>query len=245
MLVGTGFAYYQSQLAQQASRDQLKATYDQIEASKAQIISQQVSKGFEQLGSDKIVVRLGGIYALEGVMNTSEQYHKPVLEALCAFVRDGAKGPESPATDIQAAITVIGRREAGPGNIDLTRANLTDVNLVHANLVHANLYGANLTGAILYRANLTDAMLDDAILYRADLAGANLIRAHLADANLTDANLSGANLTDANLSGANLRNANLPGANLIDTKGVTQSQLNKACGDKETTLPSRLTLKPC
>jgi uncharacterized protein YjbI with pentapeptide repeats len=68
-------------------------------------------------------------------------------------------------------------------------------------------------------------MLDDAILYRADLAGANLIRAHLADANLTDANLSG--------------------ANLIDTKGVTQSQLNKACGGKETTLPSRLTLKPC
>jgi hypothetical protein len=40
-----------------------------------QIISQQVSKGFEllgQQGSDKLVVRLGGIYALEGVMNTSE-----------------------------------------------------------------------------------------------------------------------------------------------------------------------------
>jgi hypothetical protein len=71
VLIGTGFAYYQSQLAQQATHDQLKATYDQIEASKAQIISQQVSKGFEQLGSDKLVVRLGGIYALEGVMNTS------------------------------------------------------------------------------------------------------------------------------------------------------------------------------
>ena len=44
VLIGTGFAYYQSQLAQQA-------THDQIEASKAQIISQQVAKGFEQLGS--------------------------------------------------------------------------------------------------------------------------------------------------------------------------------------------------
>ena len=28
-----------------------------------------------------------GLYALEGVMNTSSDYHQPVLEALCAFVR--------------------------------------------------------------------------------------------------------------------------------------------------------------
>src|SRR3984893_12488815 len=80
LLIGTGCAYYQSQLAQQATHDQLKATYDQIEASKAQHISQQVAKGFEQLGNkDSVVLRLGGIYALEGVMNTSEQYHQPVL----------------------------------------------------------------------------------------------------------------------------------------------------------------------
>src|ERR1700730_10238371 len=34
VLIGTWFAYYQSRLAQQATHDQLKATYDQIEASK-------------------------------------------------------------------------------------------------------------------------------------------------------------------------------------------------------------------
>ena len=59
------------------------------------------------------MVRLGGIYALEGVMNTSEQYHQPVLEALCAFVRDNTrneKGEGPPTTQIQAALTVIGRR---------------------------------------------------------------------------------------------------------------------------------------
>ena len=37
-------------------------------------------------------MRLGGIYALEGVMNTSERYQKPILEALSAFVREGTKG---------------------------------------------------------------------------------------------------------------------------------------------------------
>jgi hypothetical protein len=38
-------------------------------------------------------MRLGGIYALEGVMNTSEQYHGSVLEGLSAFVRENTIGP--------------------------------------------------------------------------------------------------------------------------------------------------------
>jgi hypothetical protein len=126
VLIGAGFAYYQTQLTSEASRDQ--------------VISQQVSKGFEQLGSDKIVVLLGGIYALEGVMNISEQYHQPVLEALCAFVRDDTKADTNqrpPATDIQAAITVIGRRAAGTGVVDLTGSHISK----------ADLRGANLRGA--------------------------------------------------------------------------------------------------
>src|SRR5438045_9724194 len=58
--VGAVIAYLQLS-QQQASRDLL--------------ISNQVSRGFEQLGSGKVVVQLGGIYALEGEMNHSEQYH--------------------------------------------------------------------------------------------------------------------------------------------------------------------------
>jgi len=132
VLIGAGFACYQTQLNLQASNNQLKASHDQL-------ISQQVSKGFELLGrtntsadksGDKTVIRLGGIYALEGVMNTSEQYHQPVLEALCAFVRDGTKedkGQGPPPTDIQAALTVIGRRKPGEGVVDLTGAHIPKV----------------------------------------------------------------------------------------------------------------------
>ncbi len=60
----------------------------QQQASRDLLISNQVSKGFEQLAGQETVMRLGGIYALEGVIDTSEQYRQPVLEALCAFVRD-------------------------------------------------------------------------------------------------------------------------------------------------------------
>ena len=62
VLIGAFGAYLQFSQQQRASHDLL--------------ISNQVSKGFEQLGNkDAVVVRLGGIYALEGVMNNSDQYH--------------------------------------------------------------------------------------------------------------------------------------------------------------------------
>jgi len=110
VLIGAVFAYLQFTQQQKTAQQQLS---EQQQAFRELLVSNQVSKGFEQLGSDKPVVRLGGIYALEGVMNTSEQYHQPVLEALCAFVRDNTrneKGEGPPTTQIQAALTVIGRR---------------------------------------------------------------------------------------------------------------------------------------
>jgi hypothetical protein len=210
VLIGAGLgaviAYLQLSQQQQASRDLL--------------ISNQVAKGFEQLGSDKVVVRLGGIYALEGVMKTSAEYHKPVLEALCAFVRDGTRtetGGGPLATEFQAALTVIGRNPAGTGL----------VNLANAHIPNARLPGANLT-ADLRGANLSDA---------------NLISANLSGANLGDAGLTGANLTRANLTRANLGGANLTDADLSDAT-VTQAQLDKACGinvklDPGLTLKSR------
>jgi hypothetical protein len=104
-----------------------------------------VSKGFEQLAGEKIEMRLGGIYALEGVMNdkTSPQYHEPVLEALCAFVREKTIGKtaskDKPATDVQAALTVIGRRIKGPGTVDLANVSIPKADLSNASLSSADL----------------------------------------------------------------------------------------------------------
>jgi hypothetical protein len=129
------------------------------------------------------VVRLGGIYALEGVMNTSEQYHQPVLEALSAFVRDGtrtATGDGPPATDIQGALTVIGRRVViGKAVPDLSHAHIPRAELFAANLIGADLRGANLRGA-----NLIGATLLSADLTYANLSGAGLIGATIAQSQL-------------------------------------------------------------
>jgi uncharacterized protein YjbI with pentapeptide repeats len=239
VLLGAGTAYLQFSQQQQASHDLL--------------ISNQVSKGFEQLGSEKVVVRLGGIYALEGVMNASDQYHRPVLEALTAFVREGTRANTTPTptptptlpTDIQAALTVIGRRSAYVNDqIDLADARLAGADLSSAALSGAALFGADLTHATLTDAILSDATLSGATLFSANLTSAglpdvNLTRANLTHANLTAANLFGANLTHANLTGANLTGANLTGASLDG-----QQQLDEACGS-DAVLPTGLTLKPC
>jgi hypothetical protein len=211
VLVGGGIAYLQFTQQYEISRRQLDATVEQAkqqrEAAEALLISNQVAKGFELLGhkdKDEITLRLGGIYALEGVMNTSKQYHQPVLEALSAFVRDETKadtketreGP--PASDVQAALTVIGRRR-----------------IMERVLVRLNLTNAHIPKADLHRANL----------FAVDLSGADLTDANLTGADLTAAHLGGANLTDANLTGANL-----DGASLYRAKGVARGQLELACG---------------
>jgi uncharacterized protein YjbI with pentapeptide repeats len=245
VLIGAGLAYLQFSQQQRAAQQQFT---QQQQASHDLLISNQVSKGFEQLGSERVVVRLGGIYALEGVMNASEEYHQPVLEALSAFVRDGTrteKGDGPPATDIQAALTVIGRRATiGTGRPDLAnahipkahlfKANLSDANLSDANLSDANLSDANLSGADLNNADLSNANLSDADLSNASLFGIKLINADLSGTNLSradlrtdqssaSANLFGTKLFYANLSGTDLRGDNLSGANLT---GVDLSNAN-------------------
>src|SRR5258708_3885426 len=162
------------------------------------------TKAIEQLGSDKLDVRIGGIYALERIARDSARDHPTVMEVLSAFVREHSredwpppdpnrrKQERSTRPDVQAALAVVGHRDPATGirPIDLTGANLT---------------GANLTD----RAYLTDANITDAALTGADLTGAGLIRAKLTHACLIKANLTGANLTSANLTSANLTDARL------------------------------------
>jgi uncharacterized protein YjbI with pentapeptide repeats len=192
-------------------------------------VTDRYTKAIEQLGSDKLDVRLGGIYALERVARDSSRDHPTVMEVLAAFIREHSHDqwpptpPDSDAVpqrktrpDVQGGLTVISRRNSSTnrGPVDLTGANLDAANLAGANLAGAFLDGANLAGAHLGGADLTRALLAGANLYGANLYGAHLAGANLGVANLTRANLTGANLTKAHLTGADLTGAELYGAPL-------------------------------
>jgi uncharacterized protein YjbI with pentapeptide repeats len=201
-------------------------------------ITERYTKAIEQLGSGKLDVRLGGIYALERIAKDSERDHPTVVEVLSAFVREHSdpvhtesepsmakvlnaflQGDSQPAVEqpddkpkLKPTTDVraaIAVLGRLPSRLDVPRADLT-----RADFAGAALYRANLSGFGLSDADLQGAGLMEANLQQANLLWANLRRAYLHGANLQDANLRQAHLEGADLQGANLRQAHLEGANL-------------------------------
>jgi len=149
----------------------------------------------DQFGNKALEIRLGGIYALERISNESEKDYWPIMEILTAYVRmnssidssvngniqaiepismdiqaneftkkENSKVRKIPL-DIQAILTVIGRRKASSNfgeadrlglqkTLDLQRTYLRKANLFMANLNAANLEEANLEGLILKELTL-------------------------------------------------------------------------------------------
>jgi hypothetical protein len=189
-------------------------------------VTDRYTKAVEQLGSEKLDVRIGGIYALERVARDSPRDHPTVMEVLTTFIRVHSREPWASLDpdsmerdrlarpDVQVAATVVGRRAANRDNrlIDFSYTNLAGADLSRASLSRASLSFANLTRANLTRVNLTHALL----------TRANLTGAYLADANLTHANLSHANLPDANLPRADLTRTDLRAADL--TRGPPRGE---------------------
>lgn len=196
---------------------------------KEQLVAERFMTAITQLGHESVATRTGAIYALERVAQDCPKEYWTIIEILTAFVRENAAGKlqeqETPArirTDIQAALSVIARRDVqkDPPNqkIDLRYANMRGADLHTANLQQADLRGTDLSEADLREADLSEADLEGAQLCRSILYEANLESTNLTDANLTGANLNrawvcGAHLRGANLTGSSLRGANLQGAN--------------------------------
>ena len=221
------------------------------------------TKAIEKLGSRRLEARIGGVFALERVALGSPRDHQTVMDVLADFIREHSHEEWPPRAlevaaddelelaadddsearttrpDVQAAVTVIGRRnyrnDRQPVNLnradftaaDLTDAQLSDVRLSDAVLTRAYLTSVDLADAQLIRVNLTQASL-----IRANLRDANLCAANLAVANLTEANLARSNLISAQLVRANLNNANLAGADLTDAQlvraNLTSANLRRA-----------------
>ena len=129
------------------------------------------------------------------------------------------------ATLIQATLT-----ESRFAGADLRRADLSEGDFTASDFSRADLSSSNARGA-----DFTDAVMREARLPMANLDGATLARADFTAARAVDISLADADLTDAVLAGADLRSA----------RGLTQGQLDTACGDAQTRLPASLTVTYC
>ncbi len=132
------------------------------------------------------------------------------------------------------------RRGASCPHCNLFQANFTASELRGRNFAGARLRQSDMTSAILNYSNFSGADLRDVNAYGALFTGANL-----SGADLTHASFVGVWLNGANLSGAHMDGTNFSGADMDQARGLTQRQLDHACGDQATTLPRGLVLRPC
>lgn len=173
-------------------------------------ITDRFNAAVTNLGSDTETIRVGGVYALQRIMQDSPRDRAAVIQVLAAFVREQAPrkdaatsraaGFRAPAIDVQTALSVLDTRDLAAddgASIDLDDTDLSNANLDDASLRNVTLNDADLSGADLFSTDLTDA---------------TLLEANLSNATMTDADLAGARLTGANLAGADLNHANLAAA---------------------------------
>ena len=179
------------------SRRTVELTRQTLKLAEQGQVTDRYAKAIEQLGTrKKLGVRLGGIYALERVARDSPRDHAVVMEVLAAFIRDhshkelpppaSSRGEPGRATrpDIQAAVTVIGRRDTtiDRGQINLRGTYLPNADLTGVKLAEADLTGADLTGADLALANLTGGPRPREPRQERTSANADLTNAHLTNA---------------------------------------------------------------
>lgn len=197
-------------------------------------ITESFSKAAEQLGSDKLPVRLGGIYTLERISRESWTDYWPAMETLTAFVRESGcqtvhQSDATITTDVAAVMIVLTRRSIEAkiyevknrlrfnlSNADLRGATLHGLDLPVASFVRAGLRGAKVIMCNFDDCNFLDADLSRSRILQTSFKDARLSLANLKEATLSNSNLSGcycedADFTKATFSGTSLENASLSG----------------------------------
>ncbi|HKX65342.1 MAG TPA: pentapeptide repeat-containing protein [Rhizomicrobium sp.] len=116
------------------------------------------------------------------------------------------------------------------GIVDCVGCDLKGADLSNTCVKEHDLHGADFTGA--------DASL--MCMSFADFTGVSF-----RDTELSGANLSGAKMDGADLTGAKTSITSFLGTDLRKVKGLTQKQLDVACGDAKTKLPPGLKVHTC
>ena len=123
---------------------------------------------------------------------------------------------------------------------NLFQADLDYEDISHKNFSKSRLRQSDMSLSTADYTNFSGTDLSIANMYGLRATGANFV-----GTNLERASMVGGYFNGANFAGANLTNADLSGAELKTAKGLSQAQLNKACGDEATLLPKGLRIPAC
>ncbi|MGJ5749548.1 pentapeptide repeat-containing protein [Streptomyces puniciscabiei] len=209
---------------------QLRVSQDGLSATREGNITDRFSRAVDQLGSDKLDVRIGGIYALWRLADHSDRDREAVVSIMAAYLRTHLPWPpretavpaaevsinavsplETRAADAQTALTCLGvlYQERRPEWLNVSLTDLRRADCDGLWLHGVNFDGACLEAASVYQVNLSKASLIAANLRHTELGTSVLHQVRCLQADLRGARLVKADLTSADFSGADLREANL------------------------------------
>lgn len=209
---------------------QLRVSQDGLRATQEGYVTDRFSRAVDQLGSDNLDVRIGGLHALWRIAEQSARDREAIISIQAAYLRTHLpwppSGPQAPAADLlindvapletraadaQVALTALGvlcqHREQSWVNVSVTDLRRADCDGLW--FPEVNFDRTCMEAASLYRANLTQASLVAVNLRHADLTTATLRRARCVLADLRAAKLAETDLRDADFSETDLREANL------------------------------------
>lgn len=163
------------------------------------------TKAIEQLSSDHVGTRMGGVYAMEQIAEVAPHYRGHIAALLGSFVRQHAPWPPSrplPEADLEWQRYHGGLRDDIGGAMAALSRRAMILPGTGIELEKVDLRGADLAGHDLSRFCFAHSNLDNAILTGCDLSETTFADASLKDADLTGATLTGADFTRADLDGA-------------------------------------------
>lgn len=157
------------------------------------------------------------------------------------FDRTDLKNVKLMDSDLRQADVGSARLEGA----DLSKSKMMKLQGDRANFRQAKLQGADMTKAEVERADFSGANLSGAVMVKTELGRANLSGAVLDGADMTRAEIARAVFEGSSLVGTNFHDAytyltNFEGTDLSQAEGLVQEQLNVACGDDTTVLPTGL-----
>lgn len=162
------------------------------------------------------------------------------------FTSTDLSGSDLTSADLEKATLM----RASLARATADRANFMRVEAYRGNFSRMSAENASFVSSELQRANFAGAKLNGADFERAELGRANFYQAVLTGTRFPTANLSRAVLSGAIFEGpidfshAFMFQTRIEGVDLSEARGLTQEQVDLACGDVATKLPDGLVPPP-
>ena len=171
----------------------------QADTAQQSLLNERFQNAAAMLGNENLSVRLGGVYALQALIEEHpDRYYVTCMRLLCAFVRNPPANEQTVflsdremthwsggiklRPDVQAIMDMMRSRNdrlialerQHSFEVDLRGSDLRGSNLRQVNFTSVDLRNADLSGAYAFASNMSNAGLSGARLYKTVLASANL-----------------------------------------------------------------------